>query len=193
MAVPAPRRLLAARPGHDLVDLRLPAPLRLPDGTSRHLQTIVGADGADDEGVQVIAGFVFVFLFYMAAILFGYAIANSVVEEKQSRIVEILAAAIPLRQLLVGKVVGATALALGQMVIFVAIGLIGEDVGLFWGGDYKQLVVQVVIALFALVFTGVLTAIIALVLKPLGWRVSDEDEKSGIDEAEHAETAYELA
>ncbi|SCB84627.1 MULTISPECIES: ammonium transporter [unclassified Gordonia (in: high G+C Gram-positive bacteria)] len=75
----------------------------------------------------------------------------------------------------------------------VAIGLIGEDVGLFWGGDYKQLVVQVVIALFALVFTGVLTAIIALVLKPLGWRVSDEDEKSGIDEAEHAETAYELA
>ncbi|MEQ9335533.1 amino acid adenylation domain-containing protein [Thalassobaculum sp.] len=37
---------LAARPGHDLVDLRLPAPLRLPDGTSRHLQTIVGADGA---------------------------------------------------------------------------------------------------------------------------------------------------
>ncbi|OAH54102.1 sodium ABC transporter permease [Dietzia cinnamea] len=88
-------------------------------------ERLLEADGADDEGVQVIAGFVFVFLFYMAAILFGYAIANSVVEEKQSRIVEILAAAIPLRQLLVGKVVGATALALGQMVIFVAIGLIG--------------------------------------------------------------------
>ncbi|WP_439033068.1 ammonium transporter [Gordonia terrae] len=75
----------------------------------------------------------------------------------------------------------------------VAIGLLAEDVGLFWGGDYKQLVVQIVIALFALVFTAVLTAIIAFVLKPLGWRVSDEDEKSGIDEAEHAETAYELA
>ena len=88
-------------------------------------ERLLEADGTDDEGVQVIAGFVFVFLFYMAAILFGYAIANSVVEEKQSRIVEILAAAIPLRQLLVGKVVGATALALGQMVIFVAIGLIG--------------------------------------------------------------------
>ena len=88
-------------------------------------ERLLEADGTDDEGVQVIAGFVFVFLFYMAAILFGYAIANSVVEEKQSRIVEILAAAIPLRQLLVGKVVGATALALGQMVIFVALGLIG--------------------------------------------------------------------
>jgi Amt family ammonium transporter len=65
--------------------------------------------------------------------------------------------------------------------------------GLFWGGDYKQLVVQIVIALFALAFTAVLTAIIALALKPLGWRVTDEEEKSGIDEAEHAETAYELA
>jgi len=74
-----------------------------------------------------------------------------------------------------------------------AIGLLGKDVGLLWGGDYKQLVVQAVIAFFALAFTAVLTAIIAFALKPLGWRVSDEDEKSGIDEAEHAETAYELA
>ena len=101
-------------------------------------ERLLEADGTDDEGVQVIAGFVFVFLFYMAAILFGYAIANSVVEEKQSRIVEILAAAIPLRQLLVGKVVGATALALGQMVIFVAIGLIGLSVA-----DYATLLPSV--------------------------------------------------
>ncbi|WP_010539611.1 ABC transporter permease [Dietzia alimentaria] len=88
-------------------------------------ERLLDPEGATDEGVQLIAGFVFAFLFYLAAILFGYAIANSVVEEKQSRIVEILAAAIPLRQLLVGKVVGATVLALGQMVLFVAIGLIG--------------------------------------------------------------------
>ena len=88
-------------------------------------ERLLDPDGAADEGVQFIAGFVFVFLFYLAAILFGYAIANSVVEEKQSRIVEILAAAIPLRQLLVGKVVGATVLAMGQMVLFVGIGLIG--------------------------------------------------------------------
>ena len=88
-------------------------------------ERLLDPEGATDEGVQFVAGFVFVFLFYLAAILFGYAIANSVVEEKQSRIVEILAAAIPLRQLLVGKVVGATVLAMGQMVLFVGIGLIG--------------------------------------------------------------------
>ncbi|MCF3937703.1 ammonium transporter [Gordonia sp. Z-3] len=75
----------------------------------------------------------------------------------------------------------------------VGVGLLAKDVGLFWGGDYKQVVVQIVIAAFALVFTGVLTTIIALALKPLGWKIGQEDEHNGIDEAEHAETAYELA
>ncbi|OPX15767.1 ammonium transporter [Gordonia sp. i37] len=75
----------------------------------------------------------------------------------------------------------------------IGIGFLAKDTGLFWGGDYKQLVVQVVIALFALAFTGVLTTIIAFILKPLGWRIAADEEKSGIDEAEHAETAYELA
>jgi Amt family ammonium transporter len=72
----------------------------------------------------------------------------------------------------------------------VAIGLLASETGLFYGGDYKQLVVQIVIAAVALIFTAVATLIIALILKPLGWRVSDEVESTGIDEAEHAETAY---
>ncbi len=75
----------------------------------------------------------------------------------------------------------------------IAIGFLGSETGLFYGGDYQQLVVQTVIALFALIFTGIITALIALALKPLGWRVSDEEEANGIDEAEHAETAYDFA
>ncbi|WP_207390418.1 ammonium transporter [Rhodococcus sp. ABRD24] len=75
----------------------------------------------------------------------------------------------------------------------VAIGLLATETGLFYGGDYKQLVVQIVIAFSALLFTAVLTAIIAFALKPLGWRVSREVEARGIDEGEHAETAYDFA
>ena len=74
-----------------------------------------------------------------------------------------------------------------------SLGFFATETGLFVGGDYKQLVVQVVIAGVALLFTAVLTTIIAFVVKPLGWRVSKEDEDTGIDETEHAETAYELA
>ncbi|NLU81547.1 ammonium transporter [Rhodococcus sp. HNM0569] len=75
----------------------------------------------------------------------------------------------------------------------VGIGFFATETGLFYGGDYKQLVVQIVIAIAALLFTAILTAIIAFALKPLGWRVSKEAESRGIDESEHAETAYDLA
>lgn len=72
-----------------------------------------------------LAGSVFGLLFYIAALVFGGAIANSVVEEKQNRVVEILASAIPIRQLLVGKVLGNTLLALAQVLLIAAIGTIG--------------------------------------------------------------------
>ncbi|WP_460354082.1 ammonium transporter [Mycobacterium sp. ZZG] len=75
----------------------------------------------------------------------------------------------------------------------IGIGLLATETGLFYGGGFQQLVVQIVIALVAVVFTAIMTAIIAFIVKPLGWRVSKEDEDTGIDETEHAETAYELA
>ncbi|BBY16727.1 ammonium transporter [Mycolicibacterium litorale] len=74
----------------------------------------------------------------------------------------------------------------------IGIGFLATETGLFYGGGIQQLVVQVVIALVAVVFTGVMTAIIAFIVKPMGWRVTKEDEDTGIDETEHAETAYEL-
>ena len=72
-----------------------------------------------------VTGLVFAMLFYIASLLFGLVIANSVVQEKQSRIVEILASAISLRDLLTGKLLGNLALAFAQMVLYVGAGLIG--------------------------------------------------------------------
>ncbi|MET7767252.1 ABC transporter permease [Nocardia sp. NPDC005366] len=81
--------------------------------------------GAVDPALARIVAFVFAFLFYMASFLFGMSIAQSVIEEKQNRIVEILASAIPLRQLLIGKVAGNAVMAFGQLTLFVGAGLIG--------------------------------------------------------------------
>lgn len=75
--------------------------------------------------VVLIAGLVFATLFYLASLLFGLSIAQSVVEEKQSRIVEILTAAIPVQQLLTGKVLGNTMMAFAQMALMVGVSLIG--------------------------------------------------------------------
>ncbi|MEJ2868550.1 ammonium transporter [Actinomycetospora sp. OC33-EN08] len=66
--------------------------------------------------------------------------------------------------------------------------------GLFYGGGFGQLGIQVVAALAVLVYSFVVTAIIALAIKAtIGFRVSDEDESSGIDESQHAESSYDYS
>ncbi|WP_418907401.1 ABC transporter permease [Glutamicibacter endophyticus] len=78
---------------------------------------------ADRSSMVRAMALIFSFLFYMASLMFGMPIANSVIEEKQNRVVEILASAIPLRQLLAGKILGNVVLALLQLLLFLAIGL----------------------------------------------------------------------
>jgi len=89
------------------------------------LRTAILDGDADKQGFAKGLGFAFAFLFYMAALGFGITLAMSVVEEKASRIVEIITTKIPVRHLLAGKIAGNTVLAFGQMALYVAIGLVG--------------------------------------------------------------------
>ncbi|MDQ2689078.1 MAG: ABC transporter permease [Chloroflexota bacterium] len=77
-------------------------------------------------GYLAAIGFGVVFLF--AASTFGGTIAQSVVEEKQTRVVEVLISAIPTRVLLAGKVIGNTILAMGQILLLAAIAVVGLTV-----------------------------------------------------------------
>ncbi len=75
----------------------------------------------------------------------------------------------------------------------VALGFFATGSGLFYGGGLNQLAVQIIIALIAIIFSGLVTLVIALILKSaMGWRISDDDEVAGIDQGEHAESAYDL-
>ena len=91
-----------------------PVELLNPDDTNPALRYLVAI------------GFGIVFL--LAASLFGGTIAQSVVEEKQTRVVELLISAIPTRALLAGKVVGNTILAMGQILVLAAVAIIGLTV-----------------------------------------------------------------
>ncbi|MGY1550462.1 ABC transporter permease [Microbacterium sp. A588] len=75
--------------------------------------------------IRYILGIAFGLVFMMAAITFGSPIATSVVEEKQTRVIEILLSAIPARVLLAGKVIGNTLLAISQILMLVVVGTIG--------------------------------------------------------------------
>jgi Amt family ammonium transporter len=66
--------------------------------------------------------------------------------------------------------------------------------GLFYGGGVDQLWKQAVGALAVLVYSFVLTMVIGIAIqKTIGFRVTDEAEIAGIDNGEHAETAYDFA
>lgn len=66
--------------------------------------------------------------------------------------------------------------------------------GLFYGGGFDQLWRQIVGAGAVLAYSAVATAIIALVLKyTIGLRADAEDEATGLDESQHAESGYDLA
>ncbi|WP_375003027.1 ABC transporter permease [Aeromicrobium sp. CTD01-1L150] len=79
----------------------------------------------EGDGVGQASAFAFIILFFVVAIGSGMMIAGSVAQEKESRVVEILAATVPVRQLLWGKILGNTVLAVGQVVLFVAAGATG--------------------------------------------------------------------
>jgi Amt family ammonium transporter len=81
----------------------------------------------------------------------------------------------------------------GGLVGTVGIGFLSVSTGLFYGEGFKQLVVQVAVALFAMVWSAVATLIVGMLIKvTMGWRLPDEDEVEGIDFAEHGESAYDL-
>ena len=87
-------------------------------------QKLLDPDAAQSDARSAVA-FGFAIVFFVTALGFGMTISQSVVQEKESRVVEILAAAAPIRSMLWGKILGNTALALGQVVLIVIVGVVG--------------------------------------------------------------------
>ncbi|MEH1030222.1 ABC transporter permease [Micromonospora profundi] len=84
---------------------------------------------AVDPVVAFLVPFVFAFVFFFTSQIFGMQIAQSVTEEKQTRIVEILVAAVPVRALLAGKMIAGTILALGQIALIALVAVVGMQIG----------------------------------------------------------------
>lgn len=80
---------------------------------------------ATDPSLAYLVAFGFGLVFFMSAITFGSTIAQSVVEEKQTRVVEILLSTVSARALLTGKVIGNSVMAFAQIVAIAVLAIIG--------------------------------------------------------------------
>lgn len=89
--------------------------------------TLLDGD-AQNPFLAYLVAIAFGVVFFASAMTFGSTIAQSVVEEKQTRVVEILMSAVPVRALLAGKVIGNSLLAFGQIAMIAALAIIGLTV-----------------------------------------------------------------
>ena len=65
--------------------------------------------------------------------------------------------------------------------------------GLIYGGGFGSLGDQALGVVVAVIYSGILTAVIALAIKyTIGLRLDEEDEVNGIDLVAHGESAYDL-
>ena len=81
--------------------------------------------GADQAGQRVVIAIVGISVLYSLLLLFGQFVAQGVVEEKSSRVVELLLATMRPWQLLAGKIIGLGILGLAQIALIAAVGVGG--------------------------------------------------------------------
>lgn len=119
---------LIANLGKQVDDERLE---RLQDPTNTQLLTLDNGRLIRDSGIAglFVTPIIFVIVFMLASQTSSGYLMSSVVEEKGSRIMEILITSITPMQLLVGKIIGLGALGLLQLAIWIAAGALAIRVG----------------------------------------------------------------
>jgi ABC-2 type transport system permease protein len=87
--------------------------------------TVTPLEQDDSDGQATVVALVGVAMLYGLLILFAQFVAQGVVEEKSSRVVELLLATMKPWQLLAGKILGLGLLGLGQIVVIAVLGVGG--------------------------------------------------------------------
>ncbi len=85
----------------------------------------VEASGRMAQVVKMATAYGMLMVFYMTLMLWGVSIMRGVVEEKSSKVVEVLLSSVTARQLLFGKVLGIGAVAMTQYLVWAGAGILG--------------------------------------------------------------------
>ncbi len=81
-----------------------------------------GKESRSSGVVQFFSAFILVMMLYITLVLYGVAVMRSVLEEKTSRVVEVMLSSATAKQLMAGKLAGVGAVGLTQIFIWVALG-----------------------------------------------------------------------
>ena len=100
-------------------------------------------EGAAKENSSILVGamgYIMGFLIYMFMFMYGMMVMRGVMEEKSSRVVEVIISSVKPVQLMFGKIIGIALVGLTQIAIWILLGfIIVTGVGMFLGVDAGQM------------------------------------------------------
>ena len=134
---------------------------------------VLGRNGErGDSRSAFLVAYVLFFLMYMVVLLYGMNVARSIIEEKTSRVFEVLLATIQPDELLAGKILGVGAVGLTQVGIWmIAFGLLAAQMGATSGVQISP--AQVI---YFVVYFGLGYALYSAVAASLGAMTNSEQE-----------------
>lgn len=125
--------------------------------------TTVSAEGDEEGGFRRawISTFMLTFLLYLTVVIGGQQMGNSIVEEKSSRLIELVLGAVTSTEFMAGKILGVLGAGLTQLAVWVGAALIATLYVLpamaigasMQGVDMMELLDPTLIAYFAVFFT----------------------------------------
>jgi ABC-2 type transport system permease protein len=88
------------------------------------VQWVDGKEKKSNQGIQFFSVFILGFVMYMTVLIFGMSVMRSVLQEKTSRIMEVLMSTVTATDLMAGKILGVGAVGLTQILIWAAMAIV---------------------------------------------------------------------
>jgi ABC-2 type transport system permease protein len=131
-----------------------------------------------DSGQTFAIGFVMLFFIYMTTLMYGISMMRGVIEEKQSRIVEVVISSVKPFQMMMGKLIGVGAVGLTQYLIWVlsAATLASVGVKVFGGSKLKIPAIPASMLVCFVVYFLLGYFLFATLYAMVGSMVSSEDD-----------------
>ncbi|GIV37305.1 MAG: ABC transporter permease [Cyclobacteriaceae bacterium] len=101
--------------------------------------TETGEEQSSNSGILYAAGFILGILIYMFVMIYGVQIMQGVIDEKSSRIVEVIVSSVKPFQLMLGKIIGIASVGLLQFLIWIVlISVLSSAVFAYFGMNMPQ-------------------------------------------------------
>lgn len=120
--------------------------------------------------------FTMVMILYVTVILYGVNVMRAIIEEKTSRIMEVMLAIAQAKEMMAGKILGVGAVGLTQIGIWAAVALVYSSAGLIAGGSVLKGIVTPSLLVYFVVFFLMGFALYSVLCAAIGSMVNSEQE-----------------